>query len=72
MPRFNGMGPCGLGQRTGRGMGYCDIECNFRRRLWGRLTKEEQIKYLEDEEKALGQDLEDIRKEKEYLRSQNK
>lgn len=23
MPRFNGMGPCGMGPRTGKGMGPC-------------------------------------------------
>ena len=23
MPRFNGMGPAGMGPMTGRGMGYC-------------------------------------------------
>ncbi len=23
MPRFNGMGPCGMGPRTGKGSGPC-------------------------------------------------
>lgn len=35
MPRFNGMGPCGMGARTGKGMGPCG-RGNYGKGAYGR------------------------------------
>ena len=79
MPRINGTGPTGQGPQTGRGMGHCAsgermFWCG--RRMMGRggfklsLSPEDQLKALDEEEKALLLDLEAVKKEKEALKSQ--
>lgn len=75
MPRFNGMGPCGMGPRTGRGMGPCSrgsYERGFYgsgyRRGTGRFRgltprpfePEEERTFLEDEKAYLEARLEEI------------
>lgn len=77
MPKFDGTGPWGYGPVTGWGMGHCGNgrRCGsgrgfgqgFRQRPW---TKEDAISALEDEEKMLKQELEEIQKEKEYVMGQ--
>ncbi|MFA5155122.1 MAG: DUF5320 domain-containing protein [Patescibacteria group bacterium] len=79
MPNMNGTGPMGQGPQTGRGMGRCAsgermFWCG--RRMMGRggfklsLSSEDQLKALDEEEKALLSDLEAVKKEKEALKSQ--
>lgn len=76
MPGFNGNGPVGIGP-TGRGFGPCGL--GWRRRsgpgrglgryfgwAWPQ-TKEDQKKALAEYEKALREELDDVRKEKEEL-----
>jgi hypothetical protein len=85
MPNFDGTGPRGLGPRTGRGFGPCGLGLGWRRRFGagrglGRYfgwagwnwpqTKEEQVEALNNYEKALEEELEDVKKEKAEL-SQN-
>ncbi len=76
---MNGTGPKGQGSQTGRGMGRCaNGERMFwcGRRMMGRggfklsLSLEDQLKSLDEEEKALLLDLEAVKKEKEALKSQ--
>ena len=75
MPRFNGMGPCGMGARTGRGMGPCSKD-SYGGRFYGSgyrrgrgrfrgLTPhlfgpEEERTFLEDEKAYLEARLEEI------------
>lgn len=79
MPRMNGTGPTGQGPQTGRGMGRCAsgermFWCG--RRMMGRggfklsLSPKDQLKALDEEEKALLSDLEAVKTEKEALKSQ--
>ena len=86
MPRFDGTGPLGIGPRTGRGLGPCGVGLGFRRgsgRGFGfrwfdcpygiyptRITKKEELEMLDEEEKALEEDLKAIRKEKESFKAQ--
>lgn len=79
MPRMNGTGPTGQGPQTGRGMGRCPAgERMFwcGRRMIGRggftttLSSEDQLKALDEEEKALLIDLEAVKAEKMALKSQ--
>lgn len=76
---MNGTGPMGQGQQTGRSMGNCAggermFWCG--RRMMGRsglktsLSVEDKIKALDEEEKALLSDLEAVKTEKEFLKSQ--
>lgn len=75
---MNGTGPMGQGPLTGRGMGRCASDermfwCG--RRMLGRnflkfsLSSEDQLKALDEEEKALVSDLEAIKEEREALKS---
>jgi hypothetical protein len=77
MPKMNGTGPMGQGPQTGRGMGRCAsgermFWCG--RRMMGRggfktsLSIEDQLKALDEEEKALLSDLEAVKAEKEALK----
>jgi hypothetical protein len=74
---MNGTGPMGQGPQTGRGMGRCAsgermFWCG--RRMLGRdgfkasLSSEDQLKALDEEEKALLTDLEAVKAEKEALK----
>lgn len=78
MPKMNGTGPMGQGPQTGRGQGHCAsgeriFWCG--RRLMGRggfkssLQPQDQLKALEEEEKALLSDLEEVKAEKENLKN---
>jgi len=79
MPGFDGMGPAGIGPRTGRGYGPCGLGLGWRRRFgrgrgMGRYfawnwpaTKEEEIKALKVYKKALKEELEDVEKEENEL-----
>ncbi|MCD4694416.1 DUF5320 domain-containing protein [bacterium] len=79
MPNLNRTGPEGMGAGTGRGMGYCGSGRvdNFNRRgmrNFGRfqpsrwlnpsISDEEKKSFLGEEEKALKERLEEIKKEK--------
>lgn len=79
MPNMNGTGPKGQGPQTGRGLGRCaNGERMFwcGRRMMGRggfkfsLSPEDQLKALDEEEKTLLSDLEEVKKEKEALKGQ--
>lgn len=66
MPKLDGTGPRGLGQKTGRGLGSCCCgigwdDNDFRGRRF--LSEEERKKVLEDEAKCLREDLAVIEKE---------
>ncbi len=74
---MNGTGPMGQGPQTGRGMGRCAsgermFWCG--RKMMGRgsfkapLSSEDQLKALNEEEKALLSDLEAVKAEKEALK----
>jgi hypothetical protein len=82
MPNLNGTGPEGVGAGTGRGMGSCKSGqvatfngrgmrgfgrlnpfCRFR----SSLSKEDKKTFLGEEEKALKERLEEIKKEKENI-----
>jgi hypothetical protein len=74
---MNGTGPMGQGPQTGRGMGRCaNGERMFwcGRRMMGRggfnasLSPEDQLKALDEEEKALLIDLEAVKTEKAALK----
>ncbi|MDD2684464.1 MAG: DUF5320 domain-containing protein [Candidatus Cloacimonetes bacterium] len=75
---MNGTGPNGQGPQTGRGMGRCAsgermFWCG--RRMMGRggfnlsLSPKDQLKALDEEEKALLSDLEMVKAEKKALQS---
>ena len=68
MPNLNGTGPQGQGQRTGRGLGPCGagMRCGGYgcRRF---ISPKNELAALEEEEKALQQELEIIREEKAAL-----
>ena len=76
MPKMDGTGPRGQGPQTGRGLGNCAsgermFWCG--RRMMGRgglnrsLSTEDQLKVLDEEEKALLLDLEAVKTEREAL-----
>lgn len=74
---MNGTGPLGQGPQTGRGLGRCaDGERMFwcGRRLIGRggfkssLNPQDQLKALDEEEKALLADLKAVKAERESLK----
>ncbi len=54
MPRFDGTGPMGYGQRTGRGLGTCGYGVGFGRRFF---TKEEEVDFLQEEVDELEKEL---------------
>ena len=65
MPGRNGMGPMGMGARTGRGMGPCGMGYG---RGFGRgcrfvqpITKEEEIEMLKQEKEAIEKRLEELK-----------
>ncbi len=75
MPYFDGTGPLGQGPLTGRGFGPCGLGLGRRRRFgpgrglgryfWWRWPqiKEEKLKALDEYQKALQEELEDVQKE---------
>lgn len=73
MPKYDGTGPCGRGQQTGRGMGHCASGarmggcCGFRR---FRSAKNEFSALEEEEESILKEELKAIEEEKKVLISQ--
>ena len=77
MPVFDGTGPMGMGQMTGKGFGPCGPgwRKGFRvGRGMGRYfgwnlpqTKKDQLEILTDYKRALKEELEDIKKEEEEL-----
>lgn len=79
MPGFDKTGPRGQGPMTGRGFGPCGMGLGWRRRFgtgrgMGRYfcwnwpqTKDDQKKALVDYKKALEEELEDVKIEKEEL-----
>ena len=63
MPRFDGSGPMGYGPMTGRGFGPCGrgFRRGYGRGFYPRApTKAEEKRFLEDEKKALQEDLKQI------------
>jgi len=85
MPRFDGTGPCGMGPRTGRGMGHCGrglgMGFHGRHHGYGRglgryfggnnpQTKEEKVEDAKAYKKALQEEIEDIDKELSDLQKQ--
>ncbi len=85
MPRLDGTGPNGMGQKTGRGMGNCvggagiggggrGYGCRngngFNSRRF--ISDKNELASLEYKEKALEEELAIIREEKEALKSQKK
>jgi len=80
MPGQDGTGPQGMGPKTGRGFGPCGLGLGWRRRFgagrgMGRYfgywdwpqTKQDQTKALSDYQKALEEELEDVKKEEREL-----
>jgi len=76
MPRLNGTGPNGQGPMTGRGLGTCGgrvLGCGYCGRGFGMSLErffrspKNQLQALEDEERALLDELEAIKAEKESL-----
>jgi hypothetical protein len=74
MPGLDQTGPMGMGKRTGRGLGSCGPGLNWRRSNVNRglgqyfssfwpQNQEDQKKTLTDYQKALEEELEDIKKE---------
>lgn len=63
MPGRNGMGPMGVGARTGRGMGPCGMGKGFGRgcRFTQPITKEEEIEMLKQEKEAIEKRLEELK-----------
>ena len=63
MPRLDGTGPMGQGPRTGWGMGRCP---RFPSQVRGgrALTKEEMLKTLEEEKKAIENEIKELEKTK--------
>jgi hypothetical protein len=51
MPKKDGTGPNGNGPMTGRGSGFCIIPLN---------TKEEELKFLKNQEKVLSEQLKQV------------
>jgi len=80
MPRFDGTGPWGLGPGTGWGLGPCGAGRLWRRglrwrRFWGwpsrtQISKEEEIKILENESAILEEELEAIKTRLKELKGQ--
>lgn len=75
---MNGTGPMGQGPQTGRGKGACAsgermFWCGRRMRGEGSFrsfsSPQDQLKALDEEEKALLADLEAVKAEKESLKS---
>lgn len=83
MPREDGTGPMGQGPMTGRGLGPCGTgmgrgfgrgrffgfcaQCPWFRKSW---TKKDEADALEEEEKALKEDLQAVQEERRDLASQ--
>ena len=53
MPNFDGTGPRGKGPMTGRGQGYCVLPIS---------TPDQELDFLKNQELALQEQLEQIRK----------
>jgi len=68
MALFDGTGPCGCGPRTGRGPGFCGCCRWFCKKSY---SKEEKLEILSEQEKNLEETLDEIRKEKKELESQD-
>lgn len=78
MPRFDGTGPLGQGQITGRRMGLCGHRLGYDRGF-GRnfgfrrfISPKNELTALEDEEKILEEELAAVREEKEALKKEQK
>lgn len=80
MPNFDGIGPRGMGPKTGKGFGPCGFGFGWRKRFgsgrgMGRYfgnwnwpeTKDDKLQSLKDYQKALEEELEDVKKESEDL-----
>jgi hypothetical protein len=76
MPRFNGMGPLGFGPGTGRGLGPCGFGFGGPKMFhtgrglsryfgwnWSSPTKDNQLKSLEDYQKALEEELKNVKQQ---------
>ncbi len=75
MPKFDKTGPTGQGPSTGRGFGPCGLGIGWRRKFGGRRglgryfgwnwpqNEEDQKKALVNYQKALEEELEDVKKE---------
>ena len=77
MPQLDGTGPEGMGSGTGRGAGRCGGGRNFFRSCCGRrsgrfISPVNEMASLEEEEKALEEQLAIIKEEKTALQKQNK
>lgn len=80
MPRLDGTGPMGQGQRTGRGMGFCGTGRGVgrgysNRDTFGRrrfISPKNELSALENEEKILEEELAAVKEEKASLQSQQK
>jgi hypothetical protein len=78
MPKMDGTGPLGQGAGTGRGMGPCGSGNRFGRGCCGGygqgrrrfIAPKNELSALENEEKMLLEDLEVIKVEKEALKAQ--
>lgn len=46
MPGFDGTGPDGLGEMTGRGLGYCVVPIDSNARDWGQRMSNADRSYL--------------------------
>ncbi len=84
MPKLDGTGPLGQGPRSGRGLGPCGqgqglgLGCGMGRFGWGgcpyqfnywrRLSDQEKLAYLEDEEALLKEELIALQEEKKSLK----
>jgi len=79
MPARDGTGPLGQGPMTGRGFGPCGMGLGWRRKFgYGRgmgryfnwswpTDKQDQLNALKDYQKALEEELEDVKKEQQLL-----
>ncbi|MFA6307415.1 MAG: DUF5320 domain-containing protein [Patescibacteria group bacterium] len=78
MPKMDGTGPMGQGAGTGRGMGPCGAGNRMGRGCCGGygqgrrrfISPQNELSALENEEKMLLEDLEIIKAEKEALKGQ--
>lgn len=79
MPRFDGTGPAGQGQMTGRGLGPCGVGSG-RGYFMGRgcfgcrrfVSPKNELIALEEEEAILKEELEDIKQEIAELKASKK
>ena len=83
MPNLDGTGPKGQGPRTGRGFGLCGNgvgrgfgcgRCGCGRGFGFRrfFSRKNDLATLEEQEKMLVEELDAIRKEKEFLTNEGK